>query len=307
MTSSSKVTSQSIKFSRHVSSSSGHDSDQQHHQGPPIHPNFTLMTSGGSILIFSSFVKTAGRLKIHLRTHTGEKGYQCNLCSREFNRLNHFEATHAYSQWNCANLFESEIYLEEEDDVILIKAVRNKVRKGSKVPKIPRKKSYICTYCPKVFTRKDSLSSHIRTHTGERPYKCDECNKAFASSVRLTMHKRIHTGDRRYECHFCDKKFTQISILTRHKVIHTGERPFKCKYCDKAYTQPGPLSTHTRTHTGEKRYKCLTCSKMFTTSNALVVHTRLHTGERPYKCTVCGKGFTQSPLLQRHMKTHNIV
>ena len=36
-----------------------------------------------------------------------------------------------------------------------------------------------CTFCDKVFQRRDKLTRHILTHTQEKPHVCPDCGKGF--------------------------------------------------------------------------------------------------------------------------------
>lgn len=55
---------------------------------------------------------------------------------------------------------------------------------------------YKCDRCPKGFTQRSTLETHIRTHTGERPFVCDvkKCKKTFGDRSALWYHQRSHTN-----------------------------------------------------------------------------------------------------------------
>ncbi|XP_058125736.1 lateral signaling target protein 2 homolog isoform X1 [Anopheles ziemanni] len=53
-------------------------------------------------------------------------------------------------------------------------------------------RNYQCTYCGKLFTRSNTLSYHLKVHTGERPFKCKHCSKAFREQYRLMKHIKTH-------------------------------------------------------------------------------------------------------------------
>uniref|UniRef100_A0A2M4A425 Putative chorion transcription factor cf2 n=1 Tax=Anopheles triannulatus TaxID=58253 RepID=A0A2M4A425_9DIPT len=55
-------------------------------------------------------------------------------------------------------------------------------------------RNYECSYCGKLFTRSNTLSYHLKVHTGERPFKCKHCSKAFREHYRLTKHMKTHTN-----------------------------------------------------------------------------------------------------------------
>ena len=48
-----------------------------------------------------------------------------------------------------------------------------------------------CVYSTCV---KNSLTAHMRAHTGAKPYKCDQCDYANNQKGNLTTHVRTHTA-----------------------------------------------------------------------------------------------------------------
>ena len=267
-------------------------------------------------------------LSIGLQTR--EVRQKSQLQSFNLSHINLFspvERATTHQQVMSASIHENPANEEESEDITTATLVPIAMSKRSK-------KKFPCKYCPRGYTQKRNLTSHLFFHTDpksvtcpickeiksskaslaihlsmhkeDKPYGCPYCDRRFRIRSSLNIHVRTHNSEKPYECEECHKRFKTKYYLTGHiKGVHKQERLFKCTICPKAFKRQTHLTRHVKkVHAiKSKVHACKDCTEKFATVHELKRHQRIHTGEATHICPTCSKSFTYVGNMHAHQRT----
>ncbi|XP_029105517.1 zinc finger protein PLAGL2 isoform X2 [Scleropages formosus] len=144
-------------------------------------------------------------------------------------------------------------------------------------------KTHQCSFCEKMFHRKDHLKNHLQTHDpNKEAFKCEECGKSYNTKLGYKRHVAMHaatSGD--LTCKVCLQSYESTPVLLEHLKSHSGkssggakEKKHPCDHCDRRFYTRKDVRRHMVVHTGRKDFLCQYCAQRFGRKDHLTRHVK---------------------------------
>ncbi|KAG5673514.1 hypothetical protein PVAND_003556 [Polypedilum vanderplanki] len=218
----------------------------------------------------SSF-KTRSSLRDHQKVHSEERPYKCNYCPSAFksssNRSKHERGSHSEQyqkrklereaeKANNGSTTETILSpaskkpkIENEEQKIISKqdSEQNSSNASAAPPSQPKRVTFPCRYCDRVFKKTEGRDKHETTHKDFLAYDCGYCYKTFKSDDILKEHMKIHITQTKFPCTYknCTEVFEDRHSLRSHKSTHDPEE-FICEVesCGRIFSSQKSLKSH---------------------------------------------------------------
>jgi|GEM_PF-6901455 len=246
------------------------------------------------------------KLKIHIRCHTKEKCFACEICHQPFAQkagLQRHMKIHNRADAQNFMIFSAAMLLDQINvESFNFCHYQNCFESFFTIEDLE-------AHQRNAHSQLDVADSHFQDHAG-----AEESNSNMMMELSSFEHQSnagpavARSGivsQNQFPCTFpsCKKVFFSNSNLQRHiKVIHYNERPFSCLICDKSCATSWNLAVHMKKNHKKREgaFFCEICNKEFSEEGKLENHMNVHTGKASFFCEICGDSFNEGFKLKVH-------
>lgn len=219
-----------------------------------------------------------------MRTHTGEKPYQCPICECRFNQ---------------SGTLKNHLQLHKD-----------------------QQKVFKCEYCPLEFLKISAYQKHKTEKHPNGEANVTKVLDEVKETIEIPIEKIQESINEQVwiKCDHCEMSFSTKEAIDNHMLLHTGERPFECESCGIKFAQKFALRAHMNSHMNpikrektpkRKRNKqTLNDKSIFSNEENMsdVIKQDQQNEQTKLSCLLCSESFNIKEELERHMnEDHSIM